>query len=122
MLLMSKFIDGSEAHRIGLAQRLVEPGRALAEAVEMASTIAKFSPDAVQGTKRLAYDNTDLTWDEALKWELEVSERSFRTDDALEGFASFVEKRPAVFGQHRALEKLGFDEYWPNDDPPTWRT
>jgi enoyl-CoA hydratase/carnithine racemase len=122
LALMSKLIDGTEAYRIGLAQRLVEPGNALAEAIEMATTMASFSPDAVEGTKRLVYDNTDLTWDEALKWELEVSERSFRTADALEGFTSFVEKRPAVFGQERALEKLGFDEYWPNENAPTWRT
>jgi enoyl-CoA hydratase/carnithine racemase len=122
MVLTSKFVDGAEAYRIGLAQRLVEPGNALTEAIDIATTIAAFSPDAVQGTKRLAYDNQDLTWDEALKWELEVSERSFRTDDALEGFKSFIEKREAVFGQERALQELGFEDYWPNDEPPTWRS
>jgi enoyl-CoA hydratase/carnithine racemase len=122
LVLMSKMIDGAEAYRVGLAQRLVEPGNALAEAMDMAAVIASFSPDAVQGTKRLAYDNQDLPWDQALKWELEVSERSFRTPDALEGFTSFAEKREAVFGQQRELDKLGFEEYWPNDTPPDWRT
>jgi enoyl-CoA hydratase/carnithine racemase len=122
LVLMSKVIDGAEAYRIGLAQRLVEPGNALAEAMEMATTIASFSPDAVQGTKRLAYDNLDLSWEEGLEWELAVSERSFRTADALEGFTSFAEKRDPVFGQQRALDNLGFEEYWPNGDLPTWRT
>jgi enoyl-CoA hydratase/carnithine racemase len=122
LVLMSKVIDGAEAYRIGLAQRLVEPGNALAEAMEMATIIASFSPDAVQGTKRLAYDNLDLSWEEGLEWELAVSERSFRTADALEGFTSFAEKRDPVFGQQRALDNLGFEEYWPNGDLPTWRT
>jgi enoyl-CoA hydratase/carnithine racemase len=122
LMLMSKMIDGAEAYRIGLAQRLVEPGNALAEAMDMAAIIASFSPDAVQGTKRLAYDNLDLSWDQGLRWELEVTERSFRTPDALEGFTSFVEKREAVFGQQRELDKLGFEEYWPNGNPPEWGT
>src|SRR5260370_39633721 len=79
LLLLSKWVDGAEAYRIGLAQRLVKPGAALSEALDMATIIASYSPDAVQGTKRLAYDNLDLAWEQALDWELEVSERSFRT-------------------------------------------
>jgi enoyl-CoA hydratase/carnithine racemase len=121
LLLLSKYIDGAEAYRIGLAQRLVKPGGALEEALKMAQTIASFSPDAVQGTKRLAYDSMDLPWDQALDWELEVSERSFRTTDSLEGFSAFVEKRAAVFGQDPALHTLGFEEFWPNDNLPEWR-
>lgn len=121
LVLTSKVIDGAEAYRIGLAQRLVEPGQALAQAREIASVIASFSPDAVQGTKRIAYDNMDLSWDQGLEWELAVSERSFRTPDAFEGFTSFAEKRDAVFGQQRALDELGLEEYWPGDTPPQWR-
>jgi E-phenylitaconyl-CoA hydratase len=121
LLFLSKYIDGTEAYRIGLAQRLVQPGGALAEAMEMARTIASYSPDAVQGTKRLVYDNHDLGWDQALDWELEVSERSFRTADALEGFTAFAEKRDPVFGQEPALHTLGFEECWPDANPPQWR-
>jgi enoyl-CoA hydratase/carnithine racemase len=121
LLRLSKWIDGAEAHRIGLAQRLTEPGGAMEEAMEMARTIASFSPDAVQGTKRLAYDSWDLSWEEALDWELEISERSFRTPDALEGFTAFTEERTPAFGQEPALQALGFDELWPDGDAPRWR-
>jgi enoyl-CoA hydratase/carnithine racemase len=121
LVLTSKVIDGAEAYRIGLAQRLVEPGHALEEALKMAKVIAAYSPDAVQGTKRIAYDNLDLSMDEALTWELAVSERSFRTPDAKEGFVSFAEKRDAVWGDGSALEEMGFDEYWPEGDAPQWR-
>jgi enoyl-CoA hydratase/carnithine racemase len=121
MLLLSQWIDGTEAHRIGLVQRLTEPGGAMAKAMEMAHTIASFSPDAVQGTKRLAYDSWELPWDQALAWELEISERSFRTADSLEGFTAFVEKREPNFGQERALHTLGFEEFWPNEILPDWR-
>jgi enoyl-CoA hydratase/carnithine racemase len=122
LVLTSKMIDGTEAHRIGFAQRVVEPGHALAEALQMAKVVASFSPDAVQGTKRIAYDNLDITLDQALEWELELTGRSFRTADAMEGFASFLEKRDAVFGQEPALKGLGFEEFWPDEDAPTWRT
>ncbi|BEP13886.1 crotonase/enoyl-CoA hydratase family protein [Acidothermaceae bacterium B102] len=122
LLLLSKWIDGTEALRVGLTQRLTEPGGALAEATQMAQTIASFSPDAVQATKRLAYDNCDLPWDQALDWELEVSERSFRTADSLEGFTAFAEKRAPVFGQAKALDSLGFQEFWPNETVPEWRS
>jgi enoyl-CoA hydratase/carnithine racemase len=121
MLLLSKWIDGTEAYRIGLVQRLTEPGGALAKAMELANEIATFSPDAVQGSKRLAYDSWELPWDQALAWELEVSERSFRTSDSLEGFTAFAEKREPVFGQEPALHTLGFEEFWPNDIVPEWR-
>jgi enoyl-CoA hydratase/carnithine racemase len=122
LILMSKVIDGTEAHRIGFAQRLVEPGHALAEATEMAKVIASYGPDAVQGTKRVAYDNLDISLDDALEWELNVTGRSFKTADAHEGFQSFLEKREAVFGQESSLQDLGFEEFWPNDGPPSWRT
>jgi enoyl-CoA hydratase/carnithine racemase len=122
LLLLSKYIDGAEAYRIGLAQRLVEPGGAMTEAMSMARAIASFSPDAVQGTKRLAFDNHDLPWDQALDWELEISERSFRTPDSLEGFRAFAEKRQPVFNQAPDLDALGFDEFWPNDNAPEWRS
>jgi enoyl-CoA hydratase/carnithine racemase len=90
--------------------------------MEIATTIASFSPDAVQATKRLAYDSADLTWEEALDWELVVSERSFRTADSLEGFAAFAEKRSPVWGKGaRALHELGLDELWPSEEAPRWR-
>jgi enoyl-CoA hydratase/carnithine racemase len=122
LILMSKVVEGSEAYRIGFAQRLVEPGHALDEAMEMARVIASFSPDAVQGTKRVGYDNLELSLNDALKWELEVTERSFKTVDALEGFQSFLEKREARFGQESSLDQLGFEEFWPEGVAPTWRT
>jgi len=90
--------------------------------MEMAREIASFSPDAVQGSKRIAYDGWDLPWDQALAWELEISERSFRTSDSLEGHTAFAEKRGPVFGQDPGLHTLGFEELWPNTDVPAWRS
>lgn len=119
---MSKWIDGAEAYRLGLAQRLVAPGEALSTALGMAHRICTFSPNAVQGTKRLAYDSADLPLEEALEWEMAVSERSFRTADALEGFTAFAEKREPRWGRQPLLESLGFDEYWPRGTPPVWRS
>lgn len=123
VLLTSKYMSAEDAYRIGLVQRLVEPGEAVGAALEMAATIASFSPEAVAATKRVAYDNLDLTWDEALAWEDEVTIENFKTPDALEGYASFMEGRPAVFGGNEGgVEALGLSSRWPRDNPPVWRS
>lgn len=45
-------IDGSEAHRLGVADRLAAPGEALATALALASKLAKLPPEAVKSVKQ----------------------------------------------------------------------
>jgi enoyl-CoA hydratase/carnithine racemase len=99
VLLLSRYIDGVEAHRLGIVHRVVTSDDVLETAYDLARTVAGFPPSAVATTKRLAYEGMDLGWDEAFAWEEELTEQSFRTADAREGFASFVEGRPAEFGK-----------------------
>lgn len=121
-LLTSEYMDAQKAYHIGLVQRVVPAGAALTAALELATSIAQFSPDAVAATKRLAYDSIDLTWDQSLEWEEDVTEENYRTPDAEEGYSSFLERRPAVFGQNSTEEDaLGLAKHWPTSDAPRWR-
>ncbi|MXP23462.1 enoyl-CoA hydratase [Gordonia sp. HNM0687] len=121
-LLTSEYMNAEKALQIGLVQRVVPQGEAVSTAVELAETIAQFSPDAVAATKRIAYDGIDLSWDESLDWEEAVLEENYRTPDAEEGYQSFLDRRPAVFGRNvGGPEALGLTKHWPNGDAPKWR-
>jgi enoyl-CoA hydratase/carnithine racemase len=121
-LLTSEYMNAEKALRLGLVQRIVPRGETVAAAWEWARLIAQFSPDAVAATKRIAYDSIDLSWDQALAWEETVTAESYRTPDALEGYASFAEKREAVFGKNPGgVEDLGLSKHWPLSDVPKWR-
>lgn len=75
LCLLGEFIDGREAHRIGLANRVTAPDRLLDEAKAMATRIATMRQEAVQVTKlacRSAEDSKlNDSWtaaDELLEW------------------------------------------------------
>jgi enoyl-CoA hydratase/carnithine racemase len=99
VLLLSRYLNGREAYDLGIVQQVVPSEDVLVAAQNWATTIAGFSPWAVQTTKRLAYEGMDLPWDEALAWEEDLTVQSFSREDAREGFSSFVEHRPAQFGR-----------------------
>jgi enoyl-CoA hydratase/carnithine racemase len=99
VLLLSRYVDGAEAYRLGIVHRVVPSADVLTTAYELAETMAGFPPEAVATTKRLAYEGLDLSWDAAFAWEEQLTEESFRTAAAREGFASFAEGRPADFGR-----------------------
>ena len=97
ILLMAKYVDSVEAERIGLVNAVVPADELMAVATAWAEHIAAFSPLAVQTAKRLAYDGADRPLDDALRLEREVFIQSTRTQDALEGFTAWTERRPPVF-------------------------
>ena len=58
-MLSGRTVSAEEADRRGLVSELVEPGRLLARAVELAEQSAALSPLAVEMTKRALQVNTD---------------------------------------------------------------
>lgn len=84
LLLDGRPIDAAEAHRLGLVHRLVEPGRALDEAVEWARWLATHPDGALATTKASIHAVRDLPLKEALDRELDAYIRSFSTPEALD--------------------------------------
>ncbi len=76
---------------------MVEAGRALAAAREIAAEIAANGPLAVQAIKRSALEGAGLSEADALALELEIGQPVFATEDAREGPRAFMERRPARF-------------------------
>ena len=97
-LLTGEEYDAAEAYRLGLVQEVVEPGRQLDRAIELATAIAdKSAPLGVKTTlasahqARLEGEATAFARLDADMAEL------FETEDGREGLRSFVERREARF-------------------------
>jgi enoyl-CoA hydratase/carnithine racemase len=93
LVFTARRLDGEEAFRLGIADRLVAPGEARTAALELAATIAGNSPvgvRAAKGAMRLG-SGTDLAA------ALEIEDAAWRTvafsPDRAEGVRAFAEKR-----------------------------
>jgi enoyl-CoA hydratase len=97
-LLTGEELDAAEAHRIGLVQEVVEPGRQLDRAIELATMIAeKSAPLGVKTTLASAH-RTRLEGEAAAFARLEPDMAAlFETEDGREGLLSFIERREARF-------------------------
>lgn len=93
LLLLSKYVSGTEAAAIGLVQCVVDDDQVLNQAMEWAQTIAGYSPWAVQQTKQLAYEGFNMPLDEAFSWEARVTKEGYQRQDAYDGFTDFLKKK-----------------------------
>jgi enoyl-CoA hydratase/carnithine racemase len=89
LLLLSKYVSGTEAASMGLVQAVVEDGEVFNAAQDWANTIAGFSPYAVSKTKQLAYEGLHLSLNDAFALESEVMRESYSRPEALEAFTAF---------------------------------
>ena len=96
----SAFLRGNrflapEGERMGIINRAVPAGEIDAVVEEVVSDLVKGSPAALATTKRLLAEVPNLTTDDAFAWTAPLSAELFKGDDAKEGMAAFLEKRPA---------------------------
>lgn len=91
-------VDAAHACDIGLVDEVVDEGRALERALELAGTIARNAPMAVQGMKRLFLLMRRRELPAAVQAEVESLRRvSFASEDAREGIAAVLERREPRF-------------------------
>jgi enoyl-CoA hydratase len=97
-LLTGDPFDAAEAHRMGLVQEVVEPGRQFDRALELAERIATAAaPLGVAATLRSAH-RAITEGEHAALAQLQVDAVPlFASDDGAEGMLSFIERRPARF-------------------------
>jgi enoyl-CoA hydratase len=95
LVLTGELIGAEEALRLGLVDLVVEDAEA--EARRLSERIAGLAPLAVAGSKRLLDESAKELLERALDRELDLCARLFETEDAREGLAAFLEKRPPVF-------------------------
>ena len=97
-MLTGELVDAVEAHRLGVVDLVVE--QVEEEARRLAERIASLAPLAVAGSKRLLDEGAKELLEQALDRELDLCGRLFETEDAHEGLAAFLEKRPPVYKGH----------------------
>jgi enoyl-CoA hydratase/carnithine racemase len=93
MLLTGDHYTAFDALEMGLINRVVPDGEALAEARRIAGRIAANGPLAVRAVKRSVQETEALPEAEALRVELEIGLGVFASEDAREGPRAFAEKR-----------------------------
>lgn len=91
--LTGDMLDAERAHAMGLVNRLVEPGRALAGALALAEGVAANGPLAVATSKRIVSESADWSQAEMFERQRPIAAPVFTSADAREGSAAFAEKR-----------------------------
>lgn len=100
LILTGRGVSGEEARMMGLANRLVEPGRALAEAVALAKQLAEFPQRCMRSDRRSSYEQWSLSLEEALRRETQLGLEVIRSGETLEGAKRFA----AGAGRHGSFE------------------
>lgn len=100
LILTGRGVSGDEALRMGLANRLVEPGSALGAAIELARQIASFPQGCMRSDRRSSYDQWSLDLPDALRRETELGLETIRSGETLAGAQRFA----SGAGRHGAAD------------------
>ena len=90
LVLTGRPVDASEAHRIGLANRLAEPGQSLSVATELAVQLATFPQVCMRNDRLSLLEAEGLRELEAISNELDHGFVAMRAGEAHAGAARFA--------------------------------
>ena len=90
LILTGRPVAAEEALRIGLVDRMVEPGQALAEAMEIARHIADFPQAALRADRRNVFDQWSLEEEAALRKEGAGGAEAMDSGEAQQGAERFA--------------------------------
>jgi enoyl-CoA hydratase len=91
LILTGRGVSGEEALRMGLANRLVPPGQALAAALELAQQLARFPQGCLRGDRLSALQQWALPEADALREETRRGLEVLRSGESRDGAARFAE-------------------------------
>jgi enoyl-CoA hydratase len=89
MILTGRGVSGDEAFGMGLVNRVVEPGAALAAALDLAREIASKPQAALRSDRLSSYEQWSLTLDGALSNEYEHGMATLRTGELFGGLERY---------------------------------
>jgi enoyl-CoA hydratase len=94
VVLTGEPLSAQRAFELGLVNRLCDPGQAFEEALLLAERICAAAPLAVWESRKIV--SAAQTESDEVLWRrsAEAFDRVFASDDAREGLAAFIEKRP----------------------------
>jgi enoyl-CoA hydratase len=91
LILTGRAVSAEEALQIGLASRLVEPGNALASAIELAHTLAGFPQQGLRADRMSAYQQWSMPWEDARRNELKHGLQVLASGESREGAQRFTD-------------------------------
>ena len=97
MAITGEPISAQRAYELGLINRVVAAGQALAAATELARSIAANGPLAVKASKQVVEQSQDWTLAEMYQRQQPFINTVFTSKDAMEGPKAFAEKRAPVW-------------------------
>lgn len=97
LMLTGRNVKADEALAIGLCLSVASEGDVLAQALDLASRIARQGPAAVRLVKRAVIETDGLDLDSGLAAERSLFALCFATADQKEGMNAFLGKRAASF-------------------------
>jgi enoyl-CoA hydratase len=90
LILTGRGVDGIEAERIGLVNRVVPSGEALAAAIELASQIAALPQICLRSDRRSSYDQFGLSLGAALSRETAFGLATIASGETADGARRFA--------------------------------
>lgn len=101
---MEAFLRGhrfsaARAAELGLITRAVPAGELDAAVEEVLADLKKGGPHALGFAKRLVYEVPRMTAEDAFQWTSALSNDLFKSDEAREGMAAFLQKREAAWAK-----------------------
>jgi enoyl-CoA hydratase len=90
LILTGRPVDGAEALRMGLVNRLVEPGQALGAAVDLAGELAAFPQRCLRSDRLSAYEQWSLDVDDAVAGEYRHGIDTIGSGETAAGAARFA--------------------------------
>jgi enoyl-CoA hydratase len=100
MILTGRGVSGDEARMMGLANRIVEPGKALEEAVVLARELARFPQRCMRSDRLSSYRQWGLSMKEALLEETRMGLEVIRSGETLDGAKRFASGK----GRHGSFD------------------
>jgi enoyl-CoA hydratase len=93
LALTGDFISAARAYELGLINRVVDSGEAVAAATALAQSIAANGPLAVAASKAVVDRAPDWNSAEMFAEQMKIIQPVFTSEDAIEGATAFAEKR-----------------------------
>jgi enoyl-CoA hydratase/carnithine racemase len=94
LMLTGRIVDAGEAERLGFVTRVVAPERLDGEVDELTATLTSKSPAVMKLGRDAFYAVWDMAATDALRHLHAMLTLTTQTEDAAEGAAAFLEKRP----------------------------